>query len=135
MPHLIQPSAGEHSTHRSAAGLRDQTNNQPDEGLERGSGKTRPEHGKETGQRAWCGGAGRHRRTTLTRTVNERSMLSSSHPKIHDHASPACPHGPATAPENCETRVTTRPAVNPAVTSLRAQRTRRTATTLPSGAP
>src|SRR4051794_35929029 len=84
MPHLIQPGAGEHSTHRSAASLSDQTNNQPDEGLERGSGKTRPEHGKETGQRARCGGAGRHRRITLTRTVNERSMLSSSHPKTHE---------------------------------------------------
>src|SRR4051794_35279181 len=84
MPHLIQPGAGEHSTHRSAASLSDQTNNQPDEGLERGSGKTRPEHGKETGQRARCGGAGRHRRITLTRTVNEQSMLSSSHPKIHE---------------------------------------------------
>jgi hypothetical protein len=31
MPHLIQPGASEHATHRSAAGLRDQTDNQPDE--------------------------------------------------------------------------------------------------------
>jgi hypothetical protein len=30
MPNLIQPGAGEHSTRRSAAGLRDQTDNQPD---------------------------------------------------------------------------------------------------------
>src|SRR5215212_6405439 len=45
-------------------------------------GKARAEHGQETGQRARCGGAGRHRRITLTRTVNERSMLSSSRAKI-----------------------------------------------------
>src|SRR3954470_17345212 len=84
MPHLLQPGAGEHSTHRSAAGLRDQTNNQSDEGLEGGSGKARAELGQQTGQRARGGGAGRHRRTTLTRTVNERSMLSSSPSKIHE---------------------------------------------------
>jgi hypothetical protein len=34
MPHLIQPGTGEHSTYRSAAGLRDQADNEPDEGLE-----------------------------------------------------------------------------------------------------
>jgi hypothetical protein len=34
--------------------------------------------------RARCGGAGRHRRITLTWTVHERSMLSSSHRKIHE---------------------------------------------------
>ena len=84
MPHLIQPGAGEHSTHRSAAGLRDQADNQPDEGLECRGGKARAEHGQQTGQRARCGGAGRHRRITLTRTVNERSMLSSSRAKIHE---------------------------------------------------
>src|ERR687897_3494915 len=84
MPHLLQPSAGEHSTHRSAAGLRDQTNNQSDEGLECGGGEARAELGQQTGQRARGGGAGRHRRTTLTRMVNERSMLSSSPSKIHE---------------------------------------------------
>jgi hypothetical protein len=31
MPHLIQPGAGQHPTHRSTAGLRDQTDNQADE--------------------------------------------------------------------------------------------------------
>ena len=84
MPHLIQPGAGEHSTHRSAAGLRDQADHQSDEGLECGSGEERAKLGKQTGQRARCGGAGRHRRITLTRTVHERSMLSRSHPKIHE---------------------------------------------------
>src|SRR2546421_8318198 len=59
-----------------------QTDNQSDESTEGRSGKARAEHGKETGQRARCGGAGRHRRITLTRTVNERSMLASSNPKI-----------------------------------------------------
>ena len=48
MPHLIQPAAGEHSTHRSAAGLRDQADNQPDKGVECGGGKARPKHGQET---------------------------------------------------------------------------------------
>src|ERR1044071_9386658 len=81
------PGAGEHSTHRSAAGLGDQADNQPDEGLEGGSGKARAELGQETGQRARCGGAGRHRRITLTSTVHERSMLSSSRAKIHNHTS------------------------------------------------
>ena len=69
MPELIQPGAGEHSADRSAASLSDQTNNQPEEGLEGGSGEARPEHGKETGQRARYGGAGEHRRITLTRVV------------------------------------------------------------------
>jgi hypothetical protein len=31
MPHLIQPSADDHYTHRSTASLRNQTDNQPDE--------------------------------------------------------------------------------------------------------
>ena len=84
MPHLIQAATGEHSTHRSAARLSDQADNQPDEGLECRGGKARPEHGQEPGQRARCGGAGRHRRITLTRTVNERSMLSPSRFKIHE---------------------------------------------------
>ena len=83
MPHLIQPGAGEHSTHRSTASLRDQADNQPNESMECRGGKARAEHGQQTGQRARCGGAGRHRRITLTRTVNERSMLSSSPAKIH----------------------------------------------------
>src|SRR4051812_27417526 len=84
MPHLLQPGAGEHSTHRTAAGLRDQTNNQSDEGLEGGGGEAWAELGQQTGQRARGDGAGRHRRTTLTRTVKERSMLSSSPSKIHE---------------------------------------------------
>src|SRR5215213_742125 len=95
MPHLLQPGAGEHSTHRSAAGLRDQTDNQPDERLEGGSGKARAKLGQETGQRARCGGAGGHRRITLTRTVNERSMLSSSPSKITDLAIPGASLRPA----------------------------------------
>ena len=84
MPHLIQPGAGEHSTHRSAARLRDQADNQSDEGLEGRSGKARPEHGQETGQRARYGGAGKHRRITFTRVMKEPSMLSSSPSKIHE---------------------------------------------------
>ena len=84
MPHLLQPGTGEHPTHRSTAGLRDQTDNQPDERMECRGGKARAELGKETGQRARCGGAGRHRGITLTRTVKERSMLSCSPPKIHE---------------------------------------------------
>ena len=55
--------------HRSAAGLRDQTDNQPDESTEGRSGRARPEHGQETGQRARYGGAGKHRRITITRVV------------------------------------------------------------------
>src|SRR3954467_5841083 len=84
MPHLLQPGAGDHSTHRSAAGLPDQANHQPEEGLEGGSGEARAELGKQTGQRARCDGAGEHRRIALTRTVTERSMLSSSPSKIHE---------------------------------------------------
>src|SRR3954453_9357662 len=95
MPHLFQPGAGEHSTHRSATGLRDQTDNQPDESLKCGSGKARPEHGQQPGQRARCGGAGKHRRITLTRTVNERWMLSSSPFKITDLAIPGASLRPA----------------------------------------
>src|SRR3954447_21428109 len=62
----------------------DQANNQPDERQECGSGEARPELDQETGQRAWCGGAGGHRRITLTRTVKERSMLSCSPSKIYE---------------------------------------------------
>ena len=47
MPYLVQPGAGEHSTYRSAAGLGDQADNQPDEGLECGSGKARPKLGQQ----------------------------------------------------------------------------------------
>src|SRR5256885_14508836 len=106
MPHLIKPGADEHSTHRSAASLRDQADNQPDASLKCGSGKARAEHGQQSGQRARCDGAGRHRRITLTRTVNERSMLSSSRAKIHDLVTPACPRAPRTspAPETAKTR-------------------------------
>jgi hypothetical protein len=58
MPHLIQPGTGEHSTHRSAAGLRDQTDHQSDERQECWSGEARPELDQETGQRARCGAVG-----------------------------------------------------------------------------
>ena len=83
MPHLIQPGTDEHSTHRSAAGLRDQTDNQPDKSMECRNGKAWPEHGQETTQRGRYGSAGRHRRITLMRVLQEPSMLSPSHPKIH----------------------------------------------------
>ena len=53
-------------------------------GSVRRTGKARAKLGKQTGQRARCGGAGTHRRITLTRTVHERPMLSRSHPKIHE---------------------------------------------------
>src|SRR5881394_1285217 len=95
MPHLVKPCAGEHSTHRSAAGLRDQTDNQPDKSRECRSGKARPEHGQETGQRGRYGGAGKHRRITLTRVVKEPSMLSPSPSKITDLAIPGASPRPA----------------------------------------
>jgi hypothetical protein len=107
MPHLIQPGAGKHPTHRSTPGLRDQTDHQPDEALECRCGEARAELGKQTGQRARGGGAGRHRRITLTRTVQERSMLSSSPSKIHEPrvtgVSPR-PTDQRQRQENCETR-------------------------------
>ena len=103
MPHLIQPGTGEHSTHRSAAGLRDQTDNQPDERLECGSGKARPKHGQETGQRARCGGAGRHRQITLTRTANSGRCCPPHTPRSANHASPACPRDPRTGDQRPET--------------------------------
>src|SRR3954452_8514301 len=109
MPHLFQPGAGEHSTHRSATGLRDQTDNQPDESLKCGSGKARPEHGQQPGQRARCGGAGKHRRITLTRTVNERSMLSSSPFKITDLAIPGASLRPADLAAAAKLRNTSEP--------------------------
>jgi hypothetical protein len=95
MPHLIQPGTGEHSTHRSTAGLRDQTNKQADERLECRCGKARPEHGQETSQRARYGGAGKHRRITLTRVVQTPSMLSPSPFKITDLAIPGASLRPA----------------------------------------
>jgi hypothetical protein len=106
MPHPIQPGAGEHPTHRSTPGLRDQTNDQPDEGLECGSGEARAELGQKTGQRARGGGPGRHRRITLTRTVNERSMLSSSPSKIHEPRVTGVSPRPTDRrqAQNCETR-------------------------------
>jgi hypothetical protein len=66
MPHLIQPGTGEHSAYCPAAGLGDQTDNQPDERMECRGGEARAELG------------------TLTRTVNERPMLASSRSKIHE---------------------------------------------------
>src|SRR6187399_402588 len=106
MPHLIQPGAGEHSTHRSTAGLRDQTNEQADECRECRCGKAWAEHGQEVGQRARYGGAGKHRRITLTRVVQTPSMLSPSPSKITDLATLGASPRPAdrAAPQNCETR-------------------------------
>src|SRR3954467_13833340 len=107
MPHLLQPGAGDHSTHRSAAGLPDQANHQPEEGLEGGSGEARAELGKQTGQRARCDGAGEHRRITLTRTVTRSGRCCPPHtPRSTNHASPACPRDPRTSDssKNCETR-------------------------------
>src|ERR1700712_4645211 len=95
MPHLIQPGAGEHSTHRSTAGLRDETNKQADESRECRGGKARPEHGQEVGQRARYGGAGKHRRITLTRVVQTPSMLSPSPSKITNLAIPGASLRPA----------------------------------------
>jgi hypothetical protein len=86
MPELLQAGAGEHPAHRSAASLTDQTNDQADERAEGRSGKAGPEHGHEIGQRARYGGAGEHRRITLTRVVQTPSMLSPSHSKIADLA-------------------------------------------------
>ena len=107
MPELLQAGAGEHPAHRSAASLTDQTNDQADERAEGRSGKAGPEHGHEIGQRARYGGSGKHRRITLTRVVQEPSMLSSSHPKITDLAIPGAsprPTRPGSTPQNCETR-------------------------------
>src|SRR3954471_8871834 len=95
MPHLIQPGPGEHSTHGSTAGLRNQTNKQADESRECRCGKTRPEHRQEVGQRARYGGAGKHRRITLTRVVQTPSMLSPSPSKITDLAIPGASLRPA----------------------------------------
>src|SRR6478609_11400656 len=86
MPDLIQPCAGEHSAYRSAPGLRDQTNKQADESGECRCCKAWAEHGQEVGQRARYGGAGKHRRITLTRVVQAPSMLSPSPAKITDLA-------------------------------------------------
>jgi hypothetical protein len=49
MPELIQPGTGEHPADRSSASLSDQTNNQPDEGPEGGSGKAWPKHDQQIG--------------------------------------------------------------------------------------
>jgi len=106
IPHLIQPGAGQHSTHRSTAGLGDQTNKQTDEGRECRGGRARPEHGQEVGQRARYGGAGKHLRITLTRVAQTPSMLSPSPSKITDLAIPGASPRPTdlAAPANCETR-------------------------------
>ena len=95
MPDLFQSGAGEHSTYRSTAGLRDQTNDQADECGECRGGKARPEHGQEVGQRARYGGAGKHRRITLTRVVQKPSMLSPSPSKITDLDIPGASPRPA----------------------------------------
>src|SRR4029078_2873430 len=106
MPQLLQTGSDQHSTHRSTASLSDQTNNQPDERREGRSGKARPEHGQETGQRGRYGGAEKHRRTTLTRVVQKRRCFPLHTPRSTNPASPACPttHGSATSARNCETR-------------------------------
>ncbi len=95
MPDLFQSGAGEHSTYRSTAGLRDQTNEQADECGECRGGKARPEHDQEVGQRARYGGAGKHRRITLTRVVQKPSMLSPSPSKITDLDIPGASPRPA----------------------------------------
>jgi hypothetical protein len=82
VPELLQAGPGEHPAHRSAASLTDQTNNKTEERAEGWSGKTGPERSKEIGQRARYGGAGKHRRITLTRVVQTPLMLPSSHSKI-----------------------------------------------------
>ena len=77
------------------------------------SGKARPEHGKQTGQRARYGGAGKHRRITLTRVISAPSMLSSSHSKIYGPRVPACRHhrqAQDQRTQNCETRAVWRRA-------------------------
>ena len=50
-------------------------------------------------------GAGRHRRITLTRAVNERSTLPPHTQDLVNHSSPACPRDPRTSDSarNCET--------------------------------
>src|SRR6188472_1344008 len=108
MPHPFQPGPGEHSTHRSTAGLRDQTNKQADECWECGCGEAGPEHGQEVGQRARYGGAGKHRRITLTRVVQTPSMFSPSPSKITDLAVPGAslrPTGPGSTPKLRNTSV------------------------------
>src|SRR6478609_10243937 len=105
MPDLIQPGAGEHFAHRSAPGLRDQTNKQADESGKCRCGKARAEHGQEVGQRARYGGAGKHRRITLTRVVQTPSMLSPSPSKITDLAIPGAslrPTGPGSTPQTAK---------------------------------
>ena len=94
MPDLIQPGTGEHSAYCSTAGLRDETDKQADEGRECRCGKAEPEHGQEVGQRARYGGAGKHRRITLTRVVRTPSMLSPSPSKITDLAIPGASSRP-----------------------------------------
>src|SRR5215213_3541013 len=114
MPHLIQPGTGEHSAYRSTAGLRDQTNNQADDRRECRCGKARPEHGQEVGQRARYGGAGKHRRITLTRVVQTPSMLSPSPSKITDLAMPGASLRPAdlVAPRETAKHERERPGAN-----------------------
>src|SRR5829696_5502231 len=86
MPELLQAGPDEHPAHRSAASLTDQANNKADERAKGRSGKAWPEHNKKLGKRARYGGAGKHRRITLTRVVQAPSMLSSSRTKIADLA-------------------------------------------------
>ena len=72
-------------------------------------GKARAEHGQEVGQRARYGGAGKHRRITLTRVVRTPSMLSPSPSKITDLAIPGAslrPADPAAPSKLRNTRVT-----------------------------
>ena len=113
MPHLIQPGAGEHSTHRSAAGLRDQTNNQSDEGLECGCGEARA--GTRPADRpASAGRWGREASTDHSHEDGERAvdavLLTPQDPRTTRHRRVPATHAPATAPENCETRAVVTPS-------------------------
>src|SRR4051794_33389181 len=105
-----------HSAYRSAPGLRDQTNKQANESGECRGGEARAELGQEPGQRARRGGAGWHRRITLTRTVNERSMLASSRSKIHEPRVPGVSPRPTDQRQRQKLRNTRDPvgAENPA---------------------
>src|SRR3954453_3019355 len=76
--------------------------------------------------KVWKVGAVKHGRNSASRPASERGAVGPGGidgslsrgrgtsgrccpphtPRSTNHASPACPHGPATAPENCETRGT-----------------------------
>ena len=101
MPHLIQPGAGDHSTHRSTAGLRDQPNHQSDEGVECRGGEARTELGKQTGQTS-AGRWGREASTDHSHEDGERAvdtvLVTLQDPRTTSHRRVPTAHGPATAP-------------------------------------